>query len=113
MKNCLFENADVLEVTAPYAVTSGGGCLVGTSIFGFAVTDIDNGAVGTIRRKGVFTHAKTAGASTNWALGGPVYWDNAAKALTGVSSGNTKIGVGYTIAATGDVVGTVLLVPFA
>lgn len=110
MKNCVFESADHLEITAPYTVVSGAGVLVGRT-FGFAVTDITSGARGNIRRLGVFTHAKNTGASTNWADGGAVYWDDSAKKITGVSSGNTLIGQGYGAAATGDATGTVLLVP--
>jgi predicted RecA/RadA family phage recombinase len=104
------QEGDHLEVTAPYAVPVGGGCKVG-GIFGFAIAAIDNGARGNIIRKGVFTHAKATGASTNWADGGAVYWDDSAKLLTGVASGNTKIGYGIGAAATGDATGTVLLVP--
>lgn len=110
MRNCLFEVGDDLIVTLPYAVTSGQGVLVGR-IFGFATTTNAIGVRANIRRKGVFTHAKATGAGTNWADGALVYWDNAARLITGVASGNTAIGFGYGAAAVGDTSGAVVLTP--
>lgn len=110
MRNCLFDSGKHLRVTMPYAANVGTGVLVG-ALFGIAFDTYANGATGIIVREGVFTHAKATGASTNWAVGGAVYWDDSAKLLTGVASGNTLIGRGFAAAATADATGSVVLVP--
>jgi predicted RecA/RadA family phage recombinase len=107
MKNYV-QNGDNVDITAPYAVSSGGGVLVG-ALFGVAVVDIANGAVGTIATKGVYSLSKATGASTDGAQGAVAYWDNTAKKVTGVASGNTAVGKFLVAAATGDAVATVRL----
>lgn len=109
MKNFV-QAGEILALAAPYAVTSGQGALIGAT-FGIATTDIANGVVGEFATQGVFVLNKTSGASTNVAVGGIVYWDNTARATTGVSTSNTKIGTATVVAATGDVLITVRLVP--
>jgi predicted RecA/RadA family phage recombinase len=103
---------DVLSLVAPYTVTSGQGALSGVT-FGIATTDVANGAVGQFLTQGTVDLPKATGASTNVALGGLVYWDNAARLATGVASGNTKIGtLAQTVAAgTADAAIRVRLVP--
>jgi len=95
MKNFI-QTGDIIEVTAPYDVASGGGCLVGT-VFGFAVTDAVSGAPVNVKRSGVFDHAKTSAQA--WTQGAAVYWDNSAKVLTTVSTSNTLVGAAAAVAA--------------
>lgn len=70
------QEGDVLDLTAPYAVSAGGGAQVG-SIFGVAVNDLDNGVAGPFARSGVFD--LTALTTATGAQGAKVYWDNANK----------------------------------
>lgn len=97
MKNYVHEGR-TLTVTAPYAVSSGGGVLVGTHIFGIAVFDAANAASLEIMTGGVFDLAKDTSA---FAEGDYVYWDNTNKVATSTSAGNTKIGVAVITQASG------------
>lgn len=113
MKNYL-QGDDRAPVTAPYAVASGAGCLVG-SIFGVATTAIASGARGILALEGVFTLAKATGAA--WTEGARLYWDDSAKNVTtnAAAGANKLIGVAIlpsingAMPATGDTTGTVLL----
>lgn len=98
--------ADRIEVAAPYALSSGGGALVG-SIFGIAVTDAANGADVVLQTTGVVTHAKTAAQA--WTVGALIYWDNTNKVMTTASSGNKLVGVAVAAAANPSATGTVRL----
>lgn len=91
MKNFVQEG-ERLDLTAPYAVTAGQGALIG-AIFGVAITDLANGAVGAFSLEGIFTLTKATGASTGGAQGVLAYWNNTNRNVTAVASGNTKIGV--------------------
>ncbi|MBX9757217.1 MAG: DUF2190 family protein [Beijerinckiaceae bacterium] len=95
---------DSLTVTAPYATESGQGVQVGR-IFGVAVADADSADEVVIKRSGVFTMAKTAGAA--WAVGDPLYWNDTAREFTRTASGNDYAGVAVaaalSAATTGDV----------
>lgn len=79
-----------ITLIAPYAVESGHGLLVG-AIFGVASHDAASGAEIETQLTGVLDLAKTA--SQAWTAGAKVYWDNTAKRLTNVASGNTLVGV--------------------
>lgn len=92
-------SGDNVELAAPYAVLSGGGALIGT-LFGVASTDLANAERGVFVTKGVFDITKTA--AQTFAEGAAVYWDNSAKSVTSVSSGNTLIGIAMAAAAGGD-----------
>lgn len=107
MKNHV-QHGENVDITAPYAVSAGGGVLVG-ALFGVAIVDIANGAVGTISTEGVYTLAKATGAGTDGAQGAKAYWDNTAKKVTGAASGNTLVGCFMAAAATGDATATVRL----
>ncbi|MCV2870640.1 DUF2190 family protein [Defluviimonas sp. WL0002] len=96
MKNFV-QAGDVITLTAPYAVTSGLGALVG-SIFGVACGDVDNGAEGEFQTTGVFDLLKVG--SQAWTVGAKIYWDNTNKYCTTVSTSNTLIGVA--VAAVGS-----------
>ena len=78
MKNFVQEG-DVVTVTAPYAVTSGGGVLVGANLFGVATSDIGNGAAGEIAVEGVFDLVKTFALVIT--IGDRLFWDNINKVV--------------------------------
>jgi len=107
MKNYV-QNGCNVDITAPYAVSSGGGVLVG-ALFGVAVADIANGEVGAIATEGVYSLTKATGAGTDGVQGAVAYWDNSAKKVTGVAAGNTVIGHFLVAAATADAAATVRL----
>lgn len=106
MKNLVMQSGRNPTVAAPYDVASGDGCLVG-SLFGVASTTVVSGKDVAIDTGGVYALKKTAGQT--FTVGAKAYWDNTAKSVTGVSSGNTLIGVALKIAAGGDATATVRL----
>ena len=107
MKNFI-QRGETLTLTAPYAVSSGGGALVG-SIFGVAATDVASGEDGEFQVAGVFDLVRETGASTGWSQGALIYWDNANKRVTKTSTSNKLIGVAVRAAADGDTTGRVRL----
>jgi predicted RecA/RadA family phage recombinase len=90
MKNLVRQSATNLTLPAPYAVNSGQGALIG-SIFGVASTDALINADCVFVTRGEYTFPKVA--SQAWTLGQKVYWDNTARVMTNVATGNTHIGV--------------------
>jgi predicted RecA/RadA family phage recombinase len=88
MKNFLGHSSDQM-LTAPVALASGGGALVG-AIFGVAKTNIAQGQRGPFCLTGKFEMPKDANAI---AEGARVYWDNTNKVVTATANGNTLIGV--------------------
>lgn len=92
MKNFI-QPGESLEITAPAALASGEGVLIG-SLFGVASGDIANGAQGVIKTRGVFDLPKAA--SQAWDLGAPIYWDVSEAECTNVSTDNVLIGVAAT-----------------
>lgn len=104
MKNYV-QQGDVLTLTAPYTVTSGAGALVG-GIFGVATGDVANAAEGEFVIRGVYDIAKASGAV---AVGDELYWDNTAKVVTTVPTGNTPIGFATQAQLTGDATARVRL----
>lgn len=105
MKNYV-QKGDTIALTAPYAVTSGAGLLVG-SIFGVAETAAALGATVEAALVGVFDLAKATGAA--WTQGQKIYWDDTAKVCTGTVGTNKLVGVAVLAAASGDAVGRVRL----
>ena len=97
-----------ITLAAPYDVVSGAGLLVG-SIFGVAAGDALSGAEVETQLTGVIDLAKVA--SQAWTAGAKVYWDNTAKRVTNVASGNTLVGVAVIAVGSGadEVVGRVRL----
>lgn len=76
------QEGDKLELTAPYAVNSGDGLLVG-SLFGVAAFTAANGEQVTAHTRGVFELPKL---STDVVAAGDVlHWDNTNKRLTKTS----------------------------
>jgi predicted RecA/RadA family phage recombinase len=100
MKNYIHAGA-ALAFVAGATIVSGQGVLAG-SFFGIATGDVANGASGTIQVEGVFSIAKATGVT--FAANDRVYWDDTAKKVTTVSSGNRLIGVAT--AAAGSAVTT-------
>ena len=98
MKNDI-QDGDVLALAAPYAVSSGGGALIG-SIFGVSVTTLASGDVGSFQLKGVYTLPKATGAGAT--LGAKAYWNDTNKNVTATASTNTLIGVFVAAYASGD-----------
>lgn len=97
MNNFLgFSNDQML--TAPYAVASGAGALVG-NIFGVAKVAIANGVRGPFCLTGKFALPKDGNAITE---GARVYWDNTAKRVTATATNNTPIGACTFAALAGD-----------
>ena len=85
----------VITLTAPYAVASGAGALVG-SIFGVAAAAYANGATGEFQLEGVFTLLKTSALAI--AVGDLIYWDDTAKVVNKTNT-NKLIGVAVSAAA--------------
>lgn len=106
MKNLIMQKGRNITVPAPYDVASGDGCLVG-ALFGVASTTVVSGKDVAIDTGGVYAIKKTA--AQTFTVGAKVYWDNTAKSVTGVSSGNTLIGVAIKAAAGGDATAAVRL----
>jgi predicted RecA/RadA family phage recombinase len=79
----------VVTLSAPYAVASGDGLLVG-SLFGIATHDAASSAEVESQLTGVVDMAKAA--SQAWTVGAKVYWDNTAKVATITATGNVLIG---------------------
>lgn len=99
MKNFI-QSGEVLDVTAPYALASGAGCLIG-SLFGVATGAADNGAAARIATTGVYDLPKVG--SQAWTVGARVYWDDTNKHCTTTASTHKLIGVA--VAAVGSTPG--------
>lgn len=89
MKNFV-QHGDTIPVTAPYALASGDGCLIG-ALFGVAAAAAANGAPVEIVTEGVFDI--TALSTDTGSVGAKMYWDNAAKRLTTTVGSNVLVGV--------------------
>lgn len=107
MKNFI-QDGDTLTVTAPYALSSGQGALVG-SIFGVACSDALISTEVEIKTEGVFDLTKVG--SQAWTVGARIYWDDTARACTTTASTNKLIGVAVAAVGSGagETVGRVRL----
>jgi len=107
MKNYV-QPGNTVTLTAPYAITSGDGLLVG-SIFGIASGDAANAETVETALIGIFDLKKVA--SQAWSAGDKVYWDNTNKEATKTATANTLIGVAVEAVAggAGDLIGRVRL----
>jgi len=107
MKNFV-QPGNTITLTAPYAVASGDGLLVG-SIFGVAAGSAASGDPVEGALVGVFDLKKVA--SQAWSVGDKVYWDNTAREATKTTTSNTLIGVAIEAVAggAGDTIGRVRL----
>lgn len=107
MKNYV-QPGGTLTLISPYAVSSGGGALVG-SVFGVAANDYASGDEGEFQVEGVFDLVRETGAGTGWPQGTLIYWDDTNKRITKTSTSNKLIGVAVSAAADGDATGRVRL----
>lgn len=105
MKNYV-QPGDRVTLAAPYDVTSGAGCLVGT-LFGVASCTVLSGADVVLETEGVFDLAKTSAQA--WTVGAAIYWDDTNKVCTTTASGNTLIGKALAVAANPSATGRVRL----
>ena len=92
--------------TAPYQRNAGEGALIG-ALFGVALATVANAAKGEFSIEGVWDITKTA--AETFTEGALVYWDNTAKSVTSVATGNTRIGAAAAAAAGGDATARVRL----
>jgi predicted RecA/RadA family phage recombinase len=97
---------ETLTLTAPRALASGDGFMVG-GIFAVALAAAAIGARVEARRIGVWDLTKAAGAA--WTAGQKLYWDNAAFNVTATAGANALIGAAAQAQASADVIGRVLL----
>ena len=107
MKNYV-QPGNTITLTAPYAVVSGDGLLVG-SIFGIAAGAAALGDPVETALVGVFDITKIG--SQAWTAGAKIYWDDTNKRTTNVATSNTLIGVAIEAVAggAGDTIGRVRL----
>lgn len=86
---------NVVTLTAPAALSSGDGVLVG-DLFGVASFDAASGAPVECAIVGVYRLPKETPLAIS--QGAAVYWDDAAKVITTTAGGNTLIGNAITAA---------------
>lgn len=103
MKNFVNEG-ETVTLIAPYAVTSGGGLLVG-ALFGVAASDAANGASVEAKTEGVFD--LTALSTDTATQGAKAYWDNTNKRVTATAGANTLIGAFTVAKANGETTGRI------
>ena len=97
MKNFV-QPGNTITLTAPDAVASGDGLLVG-SIFGIAAGAAALGELVETALVGVFDITKVG--SQAWTVGAKIYWDDTNKRTTTVATDNTLIGVAVEAVAGG------------
>lgn len=91
MANDYVQPGETITGIAPYNVASGAGALLGSHLFGVALSTVLSGAQTEFRLVGVWDLACL---STDVpAFGALLYWDNTNKRLTTTASGNTLVGV--------------------
>lgn len=95
------QHGEVLTVTAPAAVSSGDGVLVG-ALFGVAVSDAASGDSVAISTEGVYSLPKLSTAVL--AQGARVSWDSSAKHCLVPATGKYPIGVAVEAAGNGATV---------
>lgn len=100
----------VVEYTAGADISSGDVVAMGDSV-GIALTDIANGATGSVMIEGVFTVAKVAG--TAWSAGDKLDWDASAsafaKGITEATGDISDCAIAFGDAATAATTATVKL----
>lgn len=107
MAKNFIQPGSTITLTAPYAVASGDGLLVG-SIFGVASGAAALGNPVEAGTEGVYELAKVSAQA--WAAGAAIHWDDDARKATTASAGNTFIGYAVEAAANPTDTGLVKLV---
>jgi predicted RecA/RadA family phage recombinase len=101
------QDGNVIEVTAPRALSSGDGVLVG-GLFGIATGNANPGDRVNIKMRGLFNVKKNNAEA--WAtVGLPIYWDDTNHVFTIASTGNTLVAHNTDTAANPSATGNVLL----
>lgn len=100
------QEGDGLKLTAPYAVSSGGGMLVG-SLFSVASKMLASGESGTCFTEGCWELTKNSAEA--WTVGQKIYWDDTNKVCTTTATSNTLIGCAIEPAANPSDIGRVRL----
>ncbi|UWQ59961.1 DUF2190 family protein [Leisingera caerulea] len=100
------QDGEVLTLTAPYDVASGGGVKFG-AIIGVASSPALSGEPVQVKRRGVFELPKASAQA--WSDGDKLYWDDANKVLTTTATGNTLCGAAVAAAANPSATGLALL----
>lgn len=100
---------DTFQVAAPHAVVSGRVVVVGTNLFGVALSNADSAASVALSRGGVWSFAKPNAVSTSAAAGASAYWDNTNSQITLSATSNTKIGVFAAAVSNTDTTATVIM----
>jgi len=88
-----------ITLTAPYAVSSGQGVLVG-AIFGIAAYDAALGGIVEVQTEGVFDITKEPSLAIT--AGARVYWDNTNRRITTTATGNYQVGIATLAALAAD-----------
>jgi len=110
MKNLIGDDETVQLPTAPAALTSGVGVLVGTSLFGVAINDSANGAaVPVLQMTGKVTLAKTSALAIS--IGDILFWDDTNKVVFKTVGTNKEVGIAITDAANPSATVDVYLTP--
>jgi predicted RecA/RadA family phage recombinase len=107
MKNFVQEGRS-LPLTAPRALSAGGGFLVG-AIFAVAAADAANGAAVEGQREGVFDLTKEPSLAIS--AGARVFWDNTNFRVTTTTTSNFAIGYAALAALAADTTVRVVLGP--
>ncbi len=89
MKNFI-QPGDSLTVSAPYAVTSGQGVLIG-ALFGIAAYDAAISTMVEIQTEGVFDISKEPALAIS--AGARVFWDNTNRRITTTATSNYQVGI--------------------
>ena len=97
---------DSLTVTAPYAVTSGQGVLVG-ALFGIAAFDAAISSSVEVQTKGVFDVTKEPALAIT--AGARVFWDNTNRRITTTATSNFQVGIATQAALAADATVRVVL----
>lgn len=105
MKNFV-QCGDTVTMTAPYAVASGGGFLVG-ALFAVAAYAAASGATVEGVTEGVFD--LTALSTDTATVGAKAYWDDTNKRITTTATSNSLVGVFLAAKANGDTTARVRL----
>jgi predicted RecA/RadA family phage recombinase len=93
---------DLVTVVAPAAKNTGEGVKVG-NLFGVAIANAASAANMAIATRGTWAIRKLNGASSSFAQGANVHWDDTNANCTVSATSNLKIGVAVAPAANADV----------
>lgn len=104
MAGNLIEKGDVIDVIVTGTITSGTAMLIGTKL-GVALGSGVNGDHVRFALVGVWKLPKATGASRAQLQGTVSYWDDTAKKMTNVSSGNTAQALAFEVSADNDAFG--------